>query len=252
MRVRTRLRLAIVTCSISLACSSAAFAQTSTHGSSTRDDPTGAHAHYEQGRSLYLQGRFLEAAHEFRAAYEATLEPAFLYNAAMALYDGGDLAAARDAFRAYLREHPSTPNRAVIEQRVATIDRRLREASASVAPGGSNAARRTPSPGAETERAPLAWAGLAIGVAGLVAVGVGAGLYANVDGTYQRCVPNLCDPSEQPRALDAASVAMLWGGGALALAGTALFLFVPRVRIAHAPSAFGIDPRGGVVATFRF
>jgi hypothetical protein len=101
-------------------------------------------------------------------------------------------------------------------------------------------------------RAPLAWAGLAVGIAGVVSLGVGAGLYVSVDATFRRCLPNLCDASEQPRALDAASIAMMWGGGALAIAGTALFLFVPRIRVRATETAFGIDPRGGAFVTVHF
>ncbi|WP_053236502.1 PEGA domain-containing protein [Sandaracinus amylolyticus] len=95
-----------------------------------------ARAHMEQGQAYYLQGRFGEAAAEFEAAYEAEPFSAFLYNAAVAYENAGDLSRALDYFRSYLQRDPSASDRDAVEQRVARLTAELerRRAAAEAAP----------------------------------------------------------------------------------------------------------------------
>jgi hypothetical protein len=80
-----------------------------------------ARSHMEQGQIYYLQGRFGEAAAEFEAAYAAEPFSAFLYNAAVAYENGGDLDRAIEFFRRYLERDPSASDRAAVEARMGRL-----------------------------------------------------------------------------------------------------------------------------------
>lgn len=95
--------------------------------------------------------------------------------------------------------------------------------------------------------APLRVVGIAVGAAGAVLAGVGLGLYLDVDRQYASCIERGCHEGDQPRAQDTASVALLWGGGLLAVGGAALAIFAPpRRAAAEGARVTGawVDPRG--------
>jgi len=72
-----------------------------------------------RGQTLYLQGRFGEAAAEFEAAFEAQPFAAFLYNAGISYENGGDLSRAIEFFRRYLTSpDPDVDDRAEVEGRI--------------------------------------------------------------------------------------------------------------------------------------
>ncbi|MDB4931392.1 MAG: hypothetical protein JWM10_3876, partial [Myxococcaceae bacterium] len=86
-----------------------------------------------------------------------------------------------------------------------------------------------PAPPAVVERrSVLPLVGLVGGGVGVVAAGVGLGLYLDVDAAYARCAANRCAEGERARGQDLAAVTLLWGGGAVALAGLVTFLVAPR------------------------
>ena len=85
-------------------------------------DVTAARAHFEEGSSLYDQGRFLDAAQRFEAAYGLAPRPVILYNLGLAYEGALELGRAADAYERYL-ETPGRSNEAEVRSRIA----RLRE-----------------------------------------------------------------------------------------------------------------------------
>jgi tetratricopeptide (TPR) repeat protein len=203
----------------------------------------GAERHYRAGVEAYTRRRFDVAATEFRAAYELTHDPALLFNLGSALASDGQRDAAVEALRDFLRASPDAPNRAAVEAR-------LRElapppVAAPSTPPTPPIVMTRPAPPPPAPRSPWPAAGAVLGGVGLVAAAVGVGLYLDVDAQYDRCAQTRCPREEQPRGQDAASVGLLWGGGALALAGLVTFVLAPRRVAAPASRAYLLPtPRG--------
>ncbi|MBW2460127.1 MAG: PEGA domain-containing protein [Deltaproteobacteria bacterium] len=101
---------------------SVAVAQGESTESATSDeasDPADvARQHMEQGQELYVQERYLEAAEEFKAAYEAQPSGAFLYNAAVAYERNADYGRAADFFARYLEADPDAEDADEVRRRV--------------------------------------------------------------------------------------------------------------------------------------
>ena len=213
--------------------------------------------HLRAGVEAYGRRQFRAAAIEFRAAYELTGEAMLLFNLGSALAADGQRDAAREAFEQYLRALPQAPNRVAVEAR-------LRELAPpptfppppavvvvpAATPPVVAAVPRTP-PVVEVRRSTLPLVGAVVGGAGLVAAGVGLGLYLDVDARLQSCAANHCSAAEQSRGEDAAAVALLWGGGAVALAGLVTFLVAPRTTRA-APRAIILPQPGGLLVAGTF
>ncbi|MFO0694337.1 MAG: PEGA domain-containing protein [Polyangiales bacterium] len=102
---------------------------------SARQALEAARTHMEQGQELYGEGRYLEAAEEFLAAYRAKEFSAFLYNAGLAYERYGDPARAADQFQRYLDREPTAPDADEVRARIT----RLR-AEAGTRTGGAGAA----------------------------------------------------------------------------------------------------------------
>jgi tetratricopeptide (TPR) repeat protein len=80
-----------------------------------------AKAHFRTGEIYYEESRFLDAAHEFEAAYGALGRPALLYNIGKC-YDGaGDLVRARAYYRRYLEAVPDSEDAEVVQKRIAEL-----------------------------------------------------------------------------------------------------------------------------------
>lgn len=204
-----------------------------------------AERHYQAGADAYRRRMFREAATEFRAAYDLSGEPSLLFNLGSALAADGQRDAARDALERYLRALPDTPARAAVEARL----RELGPATPAPAPVVLAPAAPSPvGPPPPVVTGPSRWmvAGLVVGGVGLVAAGVGAGVYADVDARFDRCVVNACPESERARGEDAAAVALLWGGGALVAVGLVTFLVAPRRSATSAPRAFVLPRSNGI------
>lgn len=182
--------------------------------------------HYEAGAEAYAQRRFGVAATEFRRAYELTHEPALLFNLGSALAADGQREAARAALQDYLRSAPDAPNRPAVEARLRELAPPVAAPVVPAPPPARVTLVAPPTPRAT--RSPWPLVGAVAGGVGVVAAAVGVGLYLDVDAQFDRCAQVGCPRDEQPRAQDAASVALLWGGGALAVAGLVTFLAAPR------------------------
>src|SRR5258708_2740636 len=73
------------------------------------DDLASARLHFKKAGKLYDLGRYLDAAREYEAAYEAKDDPALLYNVAQAYRLGGDNPNAARAYKSFLRRMPRAP-----------------------------------------------------------------------------------------------------------------------------------------------
>ncbi len=238
-----------------LVFASAIAAGGTAHAQASERDRQLAADHVRIGVADFAQRHFHHALQEFQSAYELNHDPMLLSNIGIAQSEDGDLQGARTSFREYLARVPNAPNRAAIEARLRDLDARLPatggssdgHAPASPSPGGD--VPRTPTPGLGGVRI----AGLVVGGVGLVGAVAGVGLWASVDATFHRCqaaLPQGCSVDAQPQGLDVGSVAMMWGGAALAVTGTLMFLLGPRPAPATTPrDAHGRRP---VVTTFAF
>ncbi len=123
-----------------------AAAQPSGDGAADDEDPHGigamrdadvtesrARSHFRVATALYGEGRFVEAAEEFLAAYELSERPQLLFNAYLAFRDAGDLARATDALGRYLEADPNAPQFELLSARLAAMRGTLAERQAAEA-----------------------------------------------------------------------------------------------------------------------
>jgi hypothetical protein len=105
-----------------------------------QSDDERARAHFSAGRSYFEQGRYDEAAREFREAYLLSDRPTLLLNEATALERALRFDEAVDRLEAYLEALPETDDRRTIERRITE----LRERADALGPSDEASA---PSPG---------------------------------------------------------------------------------------------------------
>lgn len=121
-----RLTLVAVMASVVLAAVGAPRALASGNDASRVRD---ARAHYEQAVAHYNLDEFPQALAEFREAYRLKPDPSFLFNIAQCHRKLGDVDAALDFYRKYLRSLPEATNRADVERLIAEL--RAKQASPS-------------------------------------------------------------------------------------------------------------------------
>jgi hypothetical protein len=107
-----------------------------------------ASAHYKRGRSLYNVSEYRAALDEFKQAYVAHEDPAFLYNIAQCHRQLGNHREAVTFYKRFLNESPKAPNRKEIERLISDLEVK----AASAAPPAADAA--APPPPAAAEAAP--------------------------------------------------------------------------------------------------
>lgn len=80
-----------------------------------------ARAHFQVGRLAYDEARYEDALENFQRAYDLSSRPGLLFNIGQAAdrLRRDDLAI--DAFERYLVEMPDAPNRATVENRLASL-----------------------------------------------------------------------------------------------------------------------------------
>jgi tetratricopeptide (TPR) repeat protein len=82
-----------------------------------------ARAHYETGTRLYDVREYADALKEYKAAYIAKPDPAFLFNIGQCYRKMGKNAEAIDFFQQFLKKAPpDDPNRALVEVRIRNIE----------------------------------------------------------------------------------------------------------------------------------
>lgn len=116
------------------------------------DDKAVARAHYETGTRLYELREYAEALKQYKAAYLAKPDPAFLFNIGQCLRKLDRNTAALEFFQQYLKKAPpDNPNRGLVETLIHNIQAGL---SADKDPFDKPAAVKTAPPPA-TEVTPL-------------------------------------------------------------------------------------------------
>jgi tetratricopeptide (TPR) repeat protein len=218
-----------------------------------------AKAHYETATRLYDIREYDKALVEYKSAYLAQPDPAFLFNIGQCHRKLGQNQQALNFFQEYLKKaSPDDPNRSQVEARIRDIEAEAKlqaeaaQAAAAATPApapevvppaptpATAAVAATPTaPAASVEQAVpvnttpegsgrgLRIAGIACGAAGLASVGIGIYYY-----TRARSLSDRVTNSQNPKASDDQSgrdaQTMQWvfygiGAGALAT-GTVLYL----------------------------
>jgi tetratricopeptide (TPR) repeat protein len=92
-----------------------------------------AHEHYRKGTAAYNLGHYAEAAREYEATYEITLDVAVLFNTAQAYRLAGENHKAILAYKGYLRAAPAGSQRDIAQQKLDELTK-LEKTSATTAP----------------------------------------------------------------------------------------------------------------------
>jgi len=88
------------------------------------DQPSGAAtAHVRKATAAYNLGKYTEAAAEYEAAYEQTLDPNLLFNIGQACRLAGDPEKALTAYRSFLRSAPQSEQRRLAESKIRELER---------------------------------------------------------------------------------------------------------------------------------
>jgi hypothetical protein len=213
-------------------------------------DPAEARRLFDEGKSLYREGRYLDAADRLTRAFDLDPDPTLLYDAARALERGGDDAGALAKYRPYVDADVEGHDRAPAEQRIGALARtheqharaERRPTQLRPAPIVPKDERPQPSPRIEKSgSSPVPWIVAGLGLAG-VGAGAALGLIAkNVSSTaandpVQLSSSRTKDDSE--RYALCANVAFA-AGGALAAIGIVWGLFARGSETDVAPSASG-------------
>jgi tetratricopeptide (TPR) repeat protein len=241
------------------------FASAGVWAQDASGDVEAARAHFKKGNTAFDLQHYVEAAHEYEAAYQAKDDPALLYNIGQAYRLAGDPAHAVGAYKAYLRRRPDARNRADVEVRIAALqklvkdEQRSREAppegaapdssmsagtgtpaGTGTTPGtGTTTGTTTTTPAAEVATAPprprkYRWLGLGVGLGGVAVAAVGAtlvGLAYSTQSTYSHPGANTTyDPSAESRirAEQAAGGVLLGVGAGALVAGSVLYALGAR------------------------
>jgi hypothetical protein len=75
-----------------------------------------------RGQELYLQGKYLDAAHEFEAGYAAAPRAPFLFNIGNSYRRAGELAKAKRYYKKLLQQEPTFAKRSEVEANIKAID----------------------------------------------------------------------------------------------------------------------------------
>lgn len=103
---------------------------------------------FKVGRAAYETGDYQLAYDKFKESFQLSHEPALLYNIASALQGLKRPHDAAEALRSFLRLQPGDPDRAKIEQRIATLEeeQRMIDAEKAKAEAEAEAERRKNEP----------------------------------------------------------------------------------------------------------
>jgi len=133
-----------------------------------------AREHYRKGTAAYNLGHYAEAAREYEATYELTLDPAALFNTAQAYRLSGETQKAIAAYKGYLRAAPQGSQREVAQQKLDELTRAGTSpgpAPAPLAPGAPAPPPMAPAARPLYERWPF-WAAAGVVVVAAVLIGV--------------------------------------------------------------------------------
>src|SRR4051812_10840821 len=97
-------------------------------GEARAEDEAEGRVHFARGQELFKAKRFLEAAHEFEAGFEAAPRPLFLLNIGHSYRRAEQFRKAKSVYEMLLRVEPNTPYRKEVEGLIKTIDDALESA----------------------------------------------------------------------------------------------------------------------------
>jgi tetratricopeptide (TPR) repeat protein len=86
------------------------------------EDIEQARVHVRKATAAYNLGRYVEAANEYEAAYETTLDPNLLFNVGQAWRLASEPQKALTAYRSYLRSAPNGERRETAEAKIREIE----------------------------------------------------------------------------------------------------------------------------------
>jgi tetratricopeptide (TPR) repeat protein len=186
----------------------------------------------EAAMSEYKAGKFAEAIRDFQAADAARPSPALLFNIAACYEKLADLKNARAAYVEYLRRSPNAEDRTQVETAIASIDARLSQENAQVAPVLLTAPETT----VVNEAPPAHSHLLGLVLLGAGAVGLAAGGGLQIAAASQASYPtSVIQTGNQVSADYSTANGLLTGaiigygvGGALAIAGAVAFYLESR------------------------
>jgi tetratricopeptide (TPR) repeat protein len=110
------------------------------------DDTTVAREHFEKGKAFMDLGKYNEAAAEYEAAYAAKPDPTLLLNLAQAHRQAGNAEKALRFYRKYLQYVPKSPYRADIEDKIAALEKQVKEGTSTAPPPANNASSGSTAP----------------------------------------------------------------------------------------------------------
>jgi tetratricopeptide (TPR) repeat protein len=233
-----------------------------------------ARAHFEAGNSLYAAGRYEQAIKEFLAGYELVPRPSFLLNLGQAYRRVGDLTRAKEAYLGYVRSLPeNNPLRDQALKMLAEIEVQLRGGGVAPehpppapvppppnptptsppvrpAPPPPALAVTVPAPPRAPDTSARRWVGVGLMATGLAATGAGVDFELRAKQIADRLSASMMFDYARDRTgrrYEAAGIALIAVGGALAATGAVLFLWpkpvgTPRgearaTKVALVPSA---------------
>jgi tetratricopeptide (TPR) repeat protein len=94
-------------------------------GPARADEQGEARRHYRHGERLFEAGRYADAAAAYERGYRLVRLPGFLIDMAHCHVRLGELEQARQLYRAFLEEAPTSPRRPEVERAIASIDDQL-------------------------------------------------------------------------------------------------------------------------------
>lgn len=205
--------------------------------------PATAMLRFENGTRLYGMQRFVEAAHEFEAAYALSQQAELLFNLGRAWEDAGEPERALDAFVRFEAAGAPRYDLAQLRARIARLRGQLAAARPTPAAPPSPVARAVVSPAPSPAPSPSPRPGAPVGPIVLMSVG-GAGLLATIplwvsarsthDDLVAVCPMGSCPTVFEGDARRAAGFAVagdvLLGVGAASLAAGVTWLLLDRRR----------------------
>ncbi|HEY4238941.1 MAG TPA: hypothetical protein VGM88_03965 [Kofleriaceae bacterium] len=215
------------------------------------DVPARARALAEQGKQAHERGDYATAIASFQAAYALSPTPALVFNIAQAYRLSGDCVDAALLYKRFLETDPSTEARAIAESHLATVQRCDKKpvALTGTAPLDPRAHRHA------IERD----TGIALGAAGLVALGVGTYFAVGAhdaegtvsDGYAHGAAWNAIASENARGERDATRARYFMIGGGAAIATGAVFYLLGRHTEHAAPIAI-VPTRGGAHVSYSW